>query len=163
MNAKSAIKTALDTSEMIAMAYLDDLNDEEMMIRPIDGCNHIKWQFGHLIASENKMIDSCMPGSMPALPVGFADKYDKATATIDDDSAFDSKVNLLELYRQQRNATLALLEQLSEQQLDQETDESIRGYAPTVGSAIIMQDVHWMMHAGQWAVLRRKLGREPLF
>jgi hypothetical protein len=26
-----------------------------------------------------------------------------------------------------------------------------------------MQGSHWMMHAGQWAVLRRKLGRPPLF
>jgi len=163
MNAKTAIKTALDTSEMIAMAYLDDLTDEEMMIRPLDGCNHIKWQFGHLIASENKMIDCCKPGSMPALPDGFAEKYTKATSTNDEGSAFDAKSDLLLLYRQQRSSTLAILEQLSEEQLDQETDESIRSYAPTVGSAIVMQDVHWMMHAGQWAVLRRKLGREPLF
>ena len=59
MNANEAIKSALDTAEMISMAYLEDLTDEEMMVRPIDSCNHIKWQVGHLIGSENKMINSC--------------------------------------------------------------------------------------------------------
>ena len=55
MNANEAIKSALDTAEMISMAYLEDLTDEEMMVRPIDSCNHIKWQVGHLIGSENKI------------------------------------------------------------------------------------------------------------
>ena len=75
MNANEAIKSALDTAEMISMAYLEDLTDEEMMVRPIDSCNHIKWQVGHLITSENKMINSCCPGATPDLPAGFADRY----------------------------------------------------------------------------------------
>ena len=81
----------------------------------------------------------------------------------DDSSAFDSKSDLLALYQQQRSGTLETLAGLSEEQLDTESHESIQSYAPTVGAAFIMQDTHWMMHAGQWAVLRRKLGREPLF
>ena len=75
MNANEAIKSALATAEMISMAYLEDLTDEEMMVRPLDGCNHIKWQVGHLIASEHKMINSCCPGALPKLPVGFAERY----------------------------------------------------------------------------------------
>ena len=163
MNANEAIKSALDTAEMISMAYLEDLTDEEMMMRPIDGCNHIKWQVGHLIGSENKMINSCCPGAMPDLPAGFAARYTSEHSASDDNTAFDSKADLLALYKQQRAGTLVALAGLSEQQLDAEAHESIRSYAPTVGAAFIMQDTHWMMHAGQWAVLRRKLGREPLF
>ena len=163
MNANEAIKSALATAEMISMAYLEDLTDEEMMIRPIEDCNHIKWQVGHLIASENKMIDSCCPGTMPELPAGFAERYASQHSTNDDNAAFDSKADLLALYKEQRSGTLETLASLSEEQLDADAHESIRLYAPTVGSAFIMQDTHWMMHAGQWAVLRRKLGREPLF
>ena len=69
----------------------------------------------------------------------------------------------MELYEKQRNATLAALESLSDDDLDKESPESIRSYAPNFGSAFIMQDIHWVMHAGQWAVIRRQLGREPLF
>ena len=163
MNANEAIKSALATAEMISMAYLEDLTDEEMMIRPIESCNHIKWQIGHLIASENKMINSCCPGTMPELPAGFAERYASEHSAKDDNAAFDSKADLLALYKQQRSGTLEALDGLSEEQLDAESDESMRAYAPTVGAAFIMQDTHWMMHAGQWAVLRRKIGREPLF
>jgi len=72
-----------------------DLTDEEMMVRPIASCNHIKWQVGHLIASENKMINSCCPGAMPDLPAGFADRYASEHSASDDQTAFDSKGDLL--------------------------------------------------------------------
>ncbi|MFK7767567.1 MAG: DinB family protein [Mariniblastus sp.] len=163
MNTKTAIKTALDCANMISTSYLGDLTDEEMMHRPAPGCNHIKWQVGHLIASEYNMISGCVPGAIPELPTGFADKYSKESAASDDANAFDSKETLMALYEKQRAATLAALETVSDEDLDKESPESIRSYAPNVGSAFLMQDAHWMMHAGQWAVIRRQLGREPLF
>ena len=55
MDAKTAIKTGIDTGNMISTSYLGDLTDEEMMHRPHPDCNHIKWQMGHLIASEHMM------------------------------------------------------------------------------------------------------------
>lgn len=163
MDTKTAIKTALDTANMISTSYLGDLSDEDMMHRPAPGCNHIKWQVGHLIASENNMINACVPGALPELPPGFAEKYSKETAGSDDAAAFDSKDDLMKLYEEQRAATLAALEKIDVADLDNEGPEAIRSYCPTFGSAFLMQDTHWMMHAGQWAVIRRQLGREPLF
>ena len=46
----------MDTAEMIAMAYLDDLTDEELLVRPAEGANHILWQLGHLVASDHQML-----------------------------------------------------------------------------------------------------------
>ena len=163
MDTKTAIKTALDTANMITTSYLGDLTDAEMMHRPAPGSNHIKWQLGHLIASENQMINACYPDAMPKLPPGFADKYSKETSKSDDPNAFDSKETLMKLYEQQRAGTLGLLDKVPVAELDSESPEAIRGYAPNFGAAFLMQDAHWMMHAGQWAVVRRQLGREPLF
>ena len=163
MDAKTAIKMSIDTGNMISTAYLSDLTDEEMMHRPHSGCNHIKWQMGHLIASEHQMIDGVAPGSMPALPEGFADKYGKETAGSDDATAFDSKEELMRLYEEQRAGTLAALEAIDAEGLSAASPESMQAYAPTVGSAFSMQGGHWLMHAGQWAVIRRQLGRAPLF
>ena len=163
MDTKTAIKAAIDTANMISTSYLGDLTDQEMMHRPATGCNHIKWQVGHLIASENSMINQCIPGALPALPEGFAEKYSKETAGSDDAAAFDSKEDLMKLYKQQRAGTLAALESLSDADLDKQGPEEIRNYCPTFGAAFLMQDAHWMMHAGQWAVVRRQLGRDPLF
>ena len=100
---------------------------------------------------------------MPALPDGFADRYSKETAGSDDAAAFDSKETLLGLHQQIRAATLAALEKQTDESLDAASPESMQGYAPTVGSAFSLHGNHWLMHAGQWAVLRRKLGRAPLF
>ena len=36
-------------------------------------------------------------------------------------------------------------------------------FAATVRAMFSGQGMHWMMHAGQWAVVRRKLGRKRLF
>lgn len=163
MDTKSAIKAALDTANMISTSYLGDLTDEEMMHRPAPAANHIKWQIGHLIASENHMINQVVPGSLPELPDGFADKYNKEASKSDDPAAFDSKAELLKLHEQQRVATLAALQTVSDEDFDKAAPEDMQSYCPTVGHAFLMQDAHWMMHAGQWAVVRRQLGREPLF
>ncbi len=163
MNSREAIKASIDMGKMISMAYLDDMTDEEMMHRPHPGCNHIKWQFGHLISSENQMINGCIPGSMPDLPDGFADKYAKETSDNDDPAFFHSKAELMELFQQQRTATMAALDKLSDDDLSKPSPEEMQGYAPNWGTAFVMQDAHWVMHAGQWAVIRRQLGRPPLF
>ncbi len=84
-------------------------------------------------------------------------------AKSDEASAFDSKEELLRLYQAQRAGTLAALEKLSDGDLDKPAPEAMKDYAPNVAAAFSMQGSHWIMHAGQWAVLRRQLGKPPLF
>lgn len=163
MNSKDAIKSSMNMGNLISMAYLEDLTDEDMMQRPQAECNHIKWQVGHLIVSEHNIIEACLPGSMPSLPEGFAEQYSKETANNDDADRFHTKAELLEQYEAQRAGTLAALDTLSDDDLSKASPESISGYAPDWGTAFVMQGSHWLMHAGQWAVVRRQLGRPPLF
>jgi hypothetical protein len=163
MKTNEAIKASIDMGKMIASSYLDDLTDEEMMHRPHPDCNHIKWQVGHLIQSEHEMINGCIPGAMPELPGGFAEKYTRETAGNDDPGFFHSKPELMKVFEQQRAATLSALEKLSEKDLSNPAPEAMQSYAPNWAAAFAMQDAHWVMHAGQWAVIRRQLGRPPLF
>ncbi len=160
MNSREAIKLSIDSGDMISMMYLGDLTDQDLMRRPCPGCNHINWQVGHLIAAEHKMGNTAVPDSMPDLPDGFEEKYSKETAGIDDPAKFCTKEELLAVYKDQRKATLAALENLSKSDLDHETGVE---YAPTVGAMFSLQGSHWLMHCGQWAVVRRQLGRPPLF
>lgn len=160
MNANDAIKTTIETADMIAKTYLEDMTDEEMLHRPDPDCNHIKWQLGHLIVSDNEMINGCREGALPELPVGFKEAYSKETCTSDNADDFHSKAELLQLLASQRSAALELLSQLSEEDLNAEAPESIRSYAPNFGAALCMLGIHWTMHSGQWAVIRRQLGRE---
>ena len=50
------------------------------------------------------MVNKAVPGSMPALPAGFAEKYSKETAASDDASKFAKKDELLAIHKQQRAA-----------------------------------------------------------
>lgn len=163
MNARDAIKLSIDSAKFITLEYLADLSDEDMLQRPHPECNHIKWQMGHLISSEHQMIDAVCRGSMPALPEGFAERYTKETAASDDPDAFDSKADLRKLLEDQREGTLATLATMSDEDLSKPAPEAMQGYAPTVADVFSLQGGHWMMHAGQWAIIRRQLGRPPLF
>ncbi len=163
MKANQALRLSIDMAKMITDAYILDLNQQEWMHRPHPSCNHITWQLGHLINSEHQMIEGCFPGSMPPLPEGFAAKYKKETAGVDDPARFHSREELIEAMNRQRQGTLAALAKCSEADLDKPAPESMRSYAPNFGAVFEMQGSHWLMHAGQWAVIRRQLGRPPVF
>ena len=102
MNARESIKAGFPQADMITRGYLGDLTDEELMARPVDGCNHIAWQLGHLIGSERHMVEAVCPGTCPELPEGFSEKHNKETAEIDDSSQFLGKDEYLKLYDAQR-------------------------------------------------------------
>ncbi|HEY2840710.1 MAG TPA: DinB family protein [Pirellulales bacterium] len=163
MNANDAIRHAITGSDKIVNAYLGDLTDAELLARPVPGANHIAWQLGHLIQAEHDLINMVCPGSMPALPEGFKKQHAKETAALDDPKAFHTKAEYLKLMGQQRAATLAALGKVSEADLDRDSPEPVRAYCAKVADVFLMQPSHVMMHAGQWAVTRRKLGRKPLF
>src|SRR4029078_8537321 len=88
MNAREAIKLNINTAHMICQGYLADLTDADLLVRPVPGANHIAWQLGHLLTGEHEMMQEAYPGSMPALPAGFAEKYTNDTSKLDSASAF---------------------------------------------------------------------------
>jgi hypothetical protein len=87
MKAQDAINATLGTSSVVLSRYLDDLSDADLMQRPGPGCNHIAWQLGHLIASENQLLESVAPGAGIKLPEGFAEKHSKETTGDDNPRA----------------------------------------------------------------------------
>jgi hypothetical protein len=163
MNLALHIRQTLELPSMIVRMYLDDLADEDLFVRPVAGMNHIAWQLGHLIAGENFHINQILPDSMPKLPEGFRERHAKETASSDDRALFCSKAEYLRLMDEQRAGTLKALDTLSDFDLMQPSPEAIRYFGPTVGTVFSGESAHWMMHAGQWAVIRRQLGKPPLF
>jgi hypothetical protein len=163
MSIAQHIQVSLGPPTFVVKGYLEDLTDAELMVRPTPGANHIAWQLGHLIASDRELIESVCPGSMPPLPAGFAERYTAETGQSDNPSDFHTKAEYLKLMDEQRAGTLAALDKLSDDELAKPGPEKFRQFAATVGAMFSGQGMHWMMHAGQWAVVRRKLGRKPLF
>jgi len=163
MNAQGAFRAGISGGQHLVEAYLKDLGDADLLVRPLPGTNHIAWQLGHLIGAENQMLEAIRPGSMPKLPAGFREKHNKEKAKSDDAKDFLTKDEYLKLFKEQRAGTLAVLESMSEADFDKPAPEPLSSFLRTVGEVFSMQGTHWVMHAGQWALIRRKLGHPPLF
>jgi hypothetical protein len=164
MNAKDAIKTALTGTQNLVGMYLGDMSDADLLVRPVPNANHIAWQMGHLITSESSLLkDYFPPGTYPELPSGFAERHNKSTAASEPPKGFGTKKEYLDLFNKQRGATIAALEKLSEKDLDTPTKGDMAKFAPTVAALILLQSNHTLMHAGQFTVVRRKLGKPIVF
>ena len=163
MNAHGAFRAGISGGQNLVETYIKDLSDADLLVRAVPGTNHIAWQLGHLIAAENAMLEAVRPGSMPKLPAGFRERHSKEKAKSDDAKDFLTKDQYLKLFKEQRSATLKVLESMSEADFDGPVPEPLSQYLRNVGDVFSMQGTHWVMHAGQWALIRRKLGHPPLF
>lgn len=164
MNGPAALQSALKATQFLFNTYLEDLSDEDLLVRPVPEANHLAWQIGHLIAAEPHLIRDPYPdAAYPDLPNGFADKHTKDTAGNDDPSAFYSKKEYTDLFNQVREVTIALVGNLSEQDLDRPTPGKMAPFAPTLGDMLVLVSNHTLMHGGQFSVVRRKLGKPILF
>ncbi|MEM9352363.1 MAG: DinB family protein [Planctomycetota bacterium] len=162
MNAMQAIQACSETSSMVLKSYIGDLEDAELFTRPGEGCNHLAWQLGHLIASECMLLNTIKPGAAPDLPEGFAECYSKEQTTEDDPAKFHTKAEYAELFDKVRAATNDVLNGVSEEELDAPNphpDENFRQMFPTVGSMFVLNATHPMMHAGQFVPVRRTLSK----
>jgi len=163
MKATDAIRTALGSTQQILTWYLDDLSDADLLVRPTPGANHIAWQMGHLIATEKGLSPMLPQAAYPELPAGFAEQHKKDTAAQDPPKGFATKAEYLDLFSRSRQATLAALDKLSATDLDRPTEGPMQRFAPTLGALLILTANHTLMHAGQFSVVRRKLGKPVLF
>jgi len=163
VQAKDAIKSALNSTQNMLGMYLADLSDADLLVRPAPGANHIAWQLGHLINSEGRFLGTLPGAQVPALPAGFAEAHNKAAAANDGPTGFRTKAEYLNLFGQVREATLTALANLPEADLERPTQGDIARMAPTLGALFFLMANHQMMHTGQFTVVRRKLGKPVLF
>lgn len=162
MTGTAAIKTALEATSFLFTAPLGDLTDADLLVRPVPGSNHIAWQIGHIILSEQGLVTGQIPDAkMPALPAGFKEAHgmDKVAS----DTGFATKAEYIDLFNKTRAATLAALSGLSDADLDKPTSGNMAAMAPTLGAWLILVSNHTLMHGSQFSVLRRKLGKPVLF
>lgn len=163
MNVKDAARLVMEMSDFLKESYLGDLTPEEMMIRPAEDANHVAWQLGHLIAAERMLVEGGVPGSMPPLPDGFAERHSKDTATSDNPADFLTKEEYFKLAKGTRVATLKVLDSVPDEDFDKPVTGRVPPFVKRVGDCFLTVGGHWTMHSGQWAVLRRKLGRPRQF
>jgi hypothetical protein len=163
MDFKDAIRSSLNTADFMVQGYLADITPQEMLVRPAKDANHIAWQLGHLIAAERHLVEAAVPGSMPELPDGFAERHRRDGPVSDNPADYLSKDEYLQLAKIVRAATLRALDRFSEADLDQPVTARVPPFVKRAGDCFATIGPHWTLHAGQWVVIRRLLGRPRMF
>ena len=112
MDTKQAIRASLQQSDFFWTAYLADLTDKELLARPCPASNHIAWQLGHLIQSEQHLVAKAAPGQPDVLPADFKPRHGKDMCGVNDAGKFLTKDEYLRIAKQVRANTLNALESL---------------------------------------------------
>jgi hypothetical protein len=162
MGPKDVMRKSLDMSDSVLKAYLTDLSDADLLLRPVEGMHPIALQLGHLILTERHVNELIKPGATPPLPEGFDKAHDIKNADLDD-SGFVSKQTYIDLLAAQRTVTKELLEAATEADLDDTRDGKLPTWIPTVGDAFALPGLHCLMHYGQFVAVRRALKKPIAF
>jgi hypothetical protein len=162
MTAKDAIRKLIQFCDQVTRGYVADLTDQDLLVRSVPNANHIAWQLGHLISGGQEMLKA-IGHPAPRLPDGFATAHSPEAARSDDPAKFCKKAEYMRLWDEILAASLAAVDTTSDADLDKPAPEKMRPFAPTKGDVLAILGTHWLMHAGQFVPIRRKLGKAPLF
>ena len=155
-----ALESTLATLEML----VGDFTDAELLVRPVPGANHAAWQLGNVICGDPFLVTAELPGvTYPELPAGFADLHSGKGSNVDADAGFLTKDGYLTLLREVRASTVTAVRELSDADLSKPSSEKMRWAGPTLAHVLLFAAQHTMQHAGQFTVIRRKLGKPVLF
>lgn len=117
------------------------------------------WVLGHLAYIEDLVIRKFMLGQDNPLAT-WEETFDGADVS-GDVNIYPGFDDVLAKCREMRESTLAVLDSLSEKDLDQRSANVPKGYEDTFGTyRLCLQYVadHWYMHRGQLADARRAAG-----
>lgn len=149
--------------DMLKMA-LADFSDADMLVRPVPKANHALWQIGHLISGEVHLVGACAPGTMPALPEDFDQRFGHDKTDCNDAAQFRyKKQDLLDLFDKVRAASTAWIKAVKLPELDKPTPEKYQKLVPTLGHLAMLIPAHTAMHTGQIQVIRRALGKPVMY
>ena len=164
MNGIQVIEAALKATQSVLNMYVNDFTDADFFVRPTPTANHTAWQIGNVIAGDKLLIQSQLPdAAYPELPDGFVETHGPGGAKKDGPDGFLTKAEYLALFDEVRSATIAAVSKLTDADLDRPVTGDFAQYAPTLGNLFIMVSDHTLMHAGQFTVIRRVLGKPVLF
>lgn len=163
MNGKAAIKAALEGTKSVLNWYVSDFSEADLFVRPVPESNHAAWQIGNVIIGDAFLVRDQLPDAeYPELPAGFMETHGSEGAGKDGPEGFLTKAEYLALFEKVRAATIASLEKFSDEDLDRPTTGRMANFAPTLGHVFLAASNHTLMHAGQFSVIRRKLGKPVL-
>jgi hypothetical protein len=164
MQSIDLIRDNLKKSRDRVLARVEEMRDRCVVFPTPNGGGHTLWVLGHLAYIESLVVRGFMLGEPNPL-AGWQGIFDGAD-TSGDIGVFPPFDEVLAKCREVRDSTLALLDSLSEADLDKASAKAPKGFDDTFGTyRLCLQYVadHWYMHRGQLADARRAAGLERMW
>lgn len=164
MQSIDLVRDNLKKSRDRVLVRIDDMREHCAVFPTPKGGGHTLWVLGHLAYIEALVVR----GFMLAEPNPIADWEDlfDGADTSGDLRQYPPFDDVLSKCREMRTWTLAVLDRLSEEDLDKVSANAPKGYDDTFGTyRLCLQFVadHWYMHRGQLADARRAAGLDRMW
>ena len=159
MNSIGLIRDNLEKSMERVLVRVEEMQDHCLVFPTPNGGGHTLWVLGHLAYIEGLVVRGFMLGEPNPL-AAWEDLFD-GSDTSGDPGRYPPFDLVLAECREMRGSTLAVLDSLSEADLDRPSANAPRGHESTFGThRLCLQYVadHWYMHRGQLADARRAAG-----
>lgn len=164
MRSIDLIRDNLEKSRDRVLAHVEDMREHCMVFPTPRGGAHTIWVLGHLAYIESLVIEQFMLGGDNPL-AHWEDPFDGSDVS-SDAHHFPPFDEVLARCREVRQATLTLLDSLSEEDLDMPSRQMPEGWEETFGTyRLCLQHAadHWYMHRGHLADCRRAAGVERMW
>jgi len=146
------------------LARVDEMRGHGVVFPTRNGGCHTLWVLGHLAYIESLVVRTFMLEE--ANPLAHWEEAFDGADTSGDISQFPLFDDVLAKCREVRESTVALLDSLSEDDLDKVSAKVPEGFEDTFGTyRLCLQYVadHWYMHRGHLADARRAAGVERMW
>jgi len=166
----AAVRLALALEQIQAartycLRLLDDFREDEWFQMP-GGVTHPAWQVGHLSMAEYRMCVVRIRGEgsddAAILPPEYFTLFGAGTSAVADSSKYPRPDALLARLQTVHDAAMKCCAELTDADLDATCEKPHPLFSTKLGS-LLWCSRHEMMHAGQIGLLRRLLGKKPLW
>jgi uncharacterized damage-inducible protein DinB len=156
----------IDFARNYTLGLLAETPMDEWFRQPRGGVSHVGWQVGHLAFAQYRMALWRIRGEKPndgeLLPAHYYLLFGANSTPDADPTKYPDASEIRSALDRIHKEVLRELASIAETELDQEVLHP-HPFANTKMKAILWCAHHEMMHAGQIGLLRRQLGRPPLW
>jgi uncharacterized damage-inducible protein DinB len=158
----SHLVTQLKFPYRMLVALCEDFSDEEAR-QPAGGNKALVWYLGHVTIAADYLL-MLYTGAQTAISKENRKRFGRGSDGTADFSDAPSKDEMVALFKNVHKRLMGFLENLAPEDMEREaTGQVVDPTFARLGTAISLIVAHDGYHAGQIAVLRRAMGKDPLF
>jgi uncharacterized damage-inducible protein DinB len=163
MSQKDRLKMWLEQARKTSETMLADFKTPQDWTYQVDpSANHAMWFVGHMTRTDNFVLSKIAPEKAIELPGNSKDLFGMGSQPVNDPAIYPTPEEALRLFRDRRQALLAVLAKMSDDELSKPVPAGGPGFLTDNASMFELLVWHEGLHTGQISVARRALGHAPL-